>query len=326
LGEYPGFDITGENGHDEAWMNAQHAKKLRNEPVAEPNQGPYWKGWSLGPLGYLIFGFDHSIMARGEGDEIWIKGNAMAGWEEAGIISVMQDTNGNGLPDDTWYELKGSQHGRAGHVPRYAVRYFYPFKKTWASGGQFIWMDNRGNGGVTQNFYPFFVPGESITYSGTIVAQGSSMTGYTDTHDTRFSIADAIQADGTPISLGHIDFMRVHGALTGGGFGGYSTEFGVPVDNTMPFDDPSSTIHGTASGGGNLYTFINDSDYEITVNLRRIVLDSTAVVAQFILPRGARQTNQYQYSPLIVEFSGGNAELAITGSTARFTSTGGGGI
>jgi hypothetical protein len=330
LGMYPGFDISGENGHGETWMTAQHGKRLRNEPTEEPGVGPYWGGWSLGPLGYLIFGFDHSIMARESGDEIGIRGNACSGWEEPGIISVMQDTNGNGLPDDTWYELKGSQHGRYGHIPRYAMRYFYPFKKTGGSSfrpvGNFVWVDNRGNTGAERQPYPWFVAGESITFSGTIVAQGTGMTGYTDTHDTKFSIADAVQADGTPVSLDHIDFVRVHGAVTGGGFGGYSTEIAGMADASIPLDAATLPGEPAATEGQYNYTFINDSGYVLTVDLYILSEGNAVQMTRFTLDTGVTAIKQYQFNPLIVEFSGGNAELAITSSTARFTSTGGGGI
>ena len=53
--------------------------------------------------------FDHSIAnVQGQAD-VLIQGNAnFEGNSEPGIVMVSKDENGNGLPDDTWYELKGS--------------------------------------------------------------------------------------------------------------------------------------------------------------------------------------------------------------------------
>ena len=58
---------------------------------------------SLGAFGgCLVVGFDHSIENDG-GYNIRVDGNSFEGSSEPGIVWVMQDENGNGLPDDTWY-------------------------------------------------------------------------------------------------------------------------------------------------------------------------------------------------------------------------------
>ena len=68
---------------------------------------------SLGGFGgYIIVGFDHSIVNDGDYN-IAITGNAFDGSSEPGIVWVMQDENGDGLPNDTWYELRGSEYGKA---------------------------------------------------------------------------------------------------------------------------------------------------------------------------------------------------------------------
>lgn len=38
----------------------------------------------------------------------------------------MQDVNGDGLPNDEWYELKGSEYGKPETIQDYAVTYFRP--------------------------------------------------------------------------------------------------------------------------------------------------------------------------------------------------------
>lgn len=61
---------------------------------------------SLGAWGgFITVGFDHSIPNRG-GYDFSIKGNPIDTSSEPGIVWVMQDVNGNGLPDDEWYQLK----------------------------------------------------------------------------------------------------------------------------------------------------------------------------------------------------------------------------
>ena len=55
----------------------------------------------------------------------------------------MQDDNGNGIPDDTWYELRGSETGLASTVSDHAVTYYRPS----AAGMPVQWKDNIGNKG-----------------------------------------------------------------------------------------------------------------------------------------------------------------------------------
>ncbi|MEE0922729.1 MAG: hypothetical protein UIB40_00155, partial [Paludibacteraceae bacterium] len=69
-------------------------------------------GWG----GYIVFGFDHPVRNK-DGKDIQIRGNAFRmsgnseyGGSEPGIVMVSVDENTNGLPDDTWYELKGSMY------------------------------------------------------------------------------------------------------------------------------------------------------------------------------------------------------------------------
>ena len=89
-------------------------------------------------------GFDHSIDNSSSGYKggynFSITGNAFKGSSEPGIVYVMQDTNGNTLPDDEWYELKGSEYGKEETVQDYAVTYYRP---TY-SGADVQWKDNQG--------------------------------------------------------------------------------------------------------------------------------------------------------------------------------------
>jgi hypothetical protein len=112
---------------------------------------------SLGGFGgYMVIGFDHSIDNTGNYD-FGIKGNSFKGSSEPGIVWVMQDENGNGKPDDTWYELKGSETGKETTVRNYAVTYYRPSEPQQPV----QWTDSEGNSGEvdylkqfhTQDYY-----------------------------------------------------------------------------------------------------------------------------------------------------------------------------
>lgn len=189
---------------------------------------------SLGGFGgYLVVGFDHSVENSG-GYDIQVKGN-YGGSEmaEAGVVWVMQDENGNGLPDDTWYELKGSEYDNPETVQDYAITYYRPR----TAGGTVAWEDNQGQNGKikrtgyhTQEYYPGWVTGSTYTLRGTklrsTVRESSGMWqvepfawGYADNPSTvdnlgmsgmnHFRISDAVRFDGQPANLQYIDFVKV---------------------------------------------------------------------------------------------------------------------
>lgn len=68
-------------------------------------------GWG----GYLVAAFAEPVPNTG-GYDLYVKGNAMNTSSEPGVVWVMQDANGNGMPDDTWYELKGSEYDNAATI------------------------------------------------------------------------------------------------------------------------------------------------------------------------------------------------------------------
>lgn len=210
--------------------------------AARMNEGLYV---SLGAWGgYIVAGFDHSIAAGG-GAEFSVSGNMFASSSEPGIVWVMQDTNGNGLPDDEWYQLKGSEYGKPETVEDYAVTYYRPS----GAGMPVRWRDNRGaEGEVPYNnfhrqefYYPQWIDTESYTLYGACLApntytdtstgnivNGAYEWGYADNYGsdrqtgdnadataakTYFDIDNAINADGTPADLQYIDFVKVQTAI-----------------------------------------------------------------------------------------------------------------
>jgi hypothetical protein len=104
-GAYPVIDFSEYAAEESALQRCQD--KLDGKPV---ETGVYFSGWSLANIGgYLITGFDHSVEKRPEGKELRIWGNSAMFFPEPGAVWVMQDSNGNGRPDDVWHEL-GSVH------------------------------------------------------------------------------------------------------------------------------------------------------------------------------------------------------------------------
>ncbi|MDR2848689.1 MAG: hypothetical protein LBV39_06240 [Bacteroidales bacterium] len=206
--------------------------------------------------GYFIAGFDHSVRnVEGKAD-LQIRGNPIPSWCEPGVVWVMQDDNGNGLPDDTWYELRGSETGKSETKQRYAVTYFKPAN----ANADVLWADNRGQTGSIDRliyhqqpyYYPMFVEGDQYTLTGTGLASATSLNGTTEVSPcfswgyvdnissgnpdradgALFWIEDAVQADGTAANLQYIDFVKVQTAATGKAVasGDVSTEAYPPVD------------------------------------------------------------------------------------------------
>ena len=197
---------------------------------------------SLGGFGgYLIVGFDHSIDNE-KGADFSIAGNSFSGSSEPGIVYVMQDENGNGKPDDTWYELKGSEYGKPETLKDYSVTYYKP----QSAGTDIRWEDNEGNEGMVyylpgfhkqDTYYPAWITADSYTLSGTRLATNSDWEegtgwvnkaydwGYADNFSPKdgtgsnadgtgarvnnFEIDNAVKADGTPAGLRHIDFVKI---------------------------------------------------------------------------------------------------------------------
>lgn len=199
---------------------------------------------SLGAYGgYVVIGFDHSVEnVPGEYDLI-LQGNSFAGSSEPGIVWVMQDENGNGLPDDTWYELKGSATAEEMSC-KYVITYYRPTQER----GNAIWSDNYGNAGsVDANgyhgqtfFFPMFIE-EDFMHFGTRLASkveirgglwynGEYDWGYVDNYgsdNSCFKIDNAIQVDGSPANLKYIDFVMIQTSVNqkAGVLGESSTEF-----------------------------------------------------------------------------------------------------
>lgn len=221
---------------------------------------------SLGAWGgYIIAGFDHSVENDG-GYNLAIAGNAFHNSSEPGIVWVMQDENGNGLPDDTWYELKGSDYST--QTKDYAITYYKPSSKSSVQ-----WVSSDGKSGsidylpayhTQDSYYPDWVKTNTYTlYGSKLISKTREISkdnwinqdfgwGYADNFseidrlsggdnssagasDNHFKISDAVTWDGKPANLKYIDFVKVQTAVSdkAGWIGEVSTEIFSIADYNM---------------------------------------------------------------------------------------------
>ncbi len=92
------------------------------------------------------------------GVDFTIYGNATSTWAEPGIVQVMKDENKNGIPDDTWYEIAGSDHWWDTTIFDYEVTYL---NNGLTKAGDTEWQDNKNSKGIIpensfhqQPYYP----------------------------------------------------------------------------------------------------------------------------------------------------------------------------
>jgi hypothetical protein len=229
---------------DYQYAPGQHAKlaKLSDtiNVIGEPTAD---KGWLyLGGFGgYVVGGFDHNVL-NGDGADFEIY--ALKGVSsEPGIVYVMSDSNADGKPNDTWYELKGNQLGNSKR--NYWVRYYKAKNDT----SNVAWKDSEGARGELSSGYgakcsvgwwwPACVA-DSVTFSGSrlpdsyknqsldgsqywVVPDGLFTYGYvknfagTDYDAVNcgnlLDISNAVDAAGNAVSLKSIRFVKVQTAV-----------------------------------------------------------------------------------------------------------------
>lgn len=166
---------------------------------------------------------------------------------EPGIVMVSLDRNQNGLLDDEWYELAGSAYHYPETNHHYQITYYRPDSDHVATPKKgspltdttyIRWRDNYGGDGYVikniyhkQDYYPRWL-NDSITFTGTRLPDNAEDEsgrgnyyvlyafdwGYVDNHPNdstdliSFDIDWAVDANGTPVYLPCIDFVRVYTA------------------------------------------------------------------------------------------------------------------
>jgi len=201
-----------EEGDDAAAMCRKCEAAIGNNAGGMVSLG----GWG----GYITFGFDHPVENL-DGYDIRILGNAYYmvgsdtyGSSEPGIVLVSVDENANGVPDDAWYELKGSLYDKQVYTSR-----------TYTRAG-----DTLQNPFHTQPYYPQWIAEDSYTLSGALLpSQSQTISGQvvqtildygyadnkpnTDTIGTSFDLSWAVDSIGQPVALSTVDFIRVYTAV-----------------------------------------------------------------------------------------------------------------
>ena len=233
---------------------------------------------SLGAFGgYMVFGFDHMVENRQGLYDLQILGNSylaegadarQGGSSEPALVYVSHDDNGNGLPDDKWHELAGSEYGKTGTWSNYTVTYHItpqghtptPVPNSPVTDDTYIrWTDSEGKEGYLamnayhrQNYWPQWQKGEqTLTFTGVRLApntvdkngdgsyflQKNYAWGYADNqpNDSTSSKLDlqwAVDENGNPANLTGIHFVKVQTAVlqSNGWIGESSTEVAGAVD------------------------------------------------------------------------------------------------
>ena len=102
---------------------------------------------SLGGYGgQIIMEMERAITNVPGAYDFRVLSNAFEGSAEPGIVLVSEDTNGDGNPNDTWYELKGSEYDNPQTIRNYQVTYYKPDKES----DKVKWNDNKGNEGYIE--------------------------------------------------------------------------------------------------------------------------------------------------------------------------------
>lgn len=214
---------------------------------------------SLGAFGgYVVFSFDHPVVNVAGEYDLKIYGNAIAsdsenggGSCEPGIVMVSVDANGNGLPDDPWYEIKGADFDGKARQEEYTVTYYKPeanhtavpsASNPYITDEKYIRYTSNNpddpEGYLAQvaqhrqSYWPGWLPGSPsvLTFTGTrlpntakdISGNGTYWWqpffewGYVDNRpnldDPGLKLDWAVDAHGNPANLGKADFIKVYTA------------------------------------------------------------------------------------------------------------------
>ena len=208
-------------GDNDSIMRAKCLEKLSNT-----NSGYV----SLGGFGGSItVSFVPAIENKADDYDFQILGNAFTGSAEPGVIRVSADTNNNGIADDDWFEIAGSEHISGNITPNYTVTYLRPETPT----SPIKWSDNNGANGIMdrldsfhpQPYYPQWIEENSITVSGTLIHHNLEYVygqwksypkdwGYADNQSnnnekSKIKIEWATDNNGNPVVLEKIDFIEI---------------------------------------------------------------------------------------------------------------------
>ena len=183
--------------------------------------------------GYVTVRFKQTVHNL-SGADFRIDGNAFEGSSEPGVVWVSADVNGNGRPDDPWYELYGSEQAAGRSTKEYTVTYTKPS----ASNMDTPWTGSDGReGSILYNayhghyYYPLWYDTDTKSFTGTLLpdnmhqegtkwVMSSFEYGYVDNlsnspENSSFDIDLAHDSNGLPVHLDSIRFVRIQCAVIG---------------------------------------------------------------------------------------------------------------
>ena len=187
---------------------ANDMRMKAEEAIADNNQGMIsLGGWG----GYVVFGFDHMVLNVPDAKDLLVLGNAFEGAAEPGVVMVSYDTNGNGKPDDEWYELAGSEYANPLTIHNYSLTY----RRTEEGNNYPKWREEDSitfTGSRLPDNY------EDLSGEGTYYVLYAYPWGYADNlpntdEGAQLDIQWAVKTDGTPANLPGIHFVKVYTAL-----------------------------------------------------------------------------------------------------------------
>jgi hypothetical protein len=208
--------------------------------------------------GYIVVGFDHPVVNVVGEPDFKIAGNATisaqyseGGSCEPGIVMVSVDANGDGIPNDTWYELAGSDYYKDSTIHGYEITYYKPDEnkvmepdaddKNINDMTYIRWTSNdpsEPEGYVmrniwhSQSYWPQWYEGDTMTFKGTLLADNAVNMGTPDSpyfllvpcewgyvdnlpnsDDIGLDISWAVDENGNEVKLAKIDFIKIYTGL-----------------------------------------------------------------------------------------------------------------
>lgn len=202
---------------------------------------------SLGGFGGSITLKLDKPISNQEGADFKVLGNAFydaahtpqlsdtpGGSSEPGIIWVSRDENGNGIADDPWYEIAGSEHHHPQTVSDYALTYYFDPENPSAD---IAYKSSTGDTGAIfrtsfhtqKTYFPLWLSSDSLTFRGRKLPPNARLIenngrnqwlmlcysyGYADNQPNTspacgIDLDWAVDANGEPVVLDQIDFIKV---------------------------------------------------------------------------------------------------------------------
>lgn len=250
------------------WETGDNAESMAKKALTATTTGMISLG---GYGGFVVVGFDHTIVNVDGKRDIYIEGNSFSGSSEPGIVLVAYDINRNGLPDDNeWFEIRGSEYDNSTHD--YECTYYRPE----GDDDDIRWTDNQGNTGYiykntyhSQPYWPQWLAdretltfgstrlpdnGEDQSGNGTYYVLSQYEYGYADNapnmangvwnEEAKIDIDWAVDARGNSVKMPGVDFVKIYTGVnqSNGWLGENSTEVCRIIDAHVTREGSNPTL------------------------------------------------------------------------------------